>query len=217
MRGDRVVRALIRLYPREFRERYGRAMLAFHGERLHEGGTTWSRIVSDHLGSALAERVRSLSKRRRVDPTADSVPMLGQDIRFALRTLARRPIFATIVIGTIALGIGANSAIFSVVNGVLLRPLPFPEPDRVASFGHAPPTLLVSPPEYFDYARDLRSFETLAAYTLGEGNLATPDEPERVGLAAVSTNFSPSSVCGHSWDAPFCLTRIASCRRPSRC
>ena len=189
MRGDRVVRALIRLYPREFRERYGRAMLAFHGERLHEGGTTWSRIVSDHLASALAERVRSLSKGRRVDPTADSVPMLGQDIRFALRTLARRPIFATIVIGTIALGIGANSAIFSVVNGVLLRPLPYPEPDRVASFGHAPPTLLVSPPEYFDYARDLRSFEALAAYTLGEGNLATPDEPERVGLAAVSTNF----------------------------
>ncbi len=115
--------------------------------------------------------------------------MLGQDIRFALRGLARRPLFAAIVIGTIALGIGANTAIFSVVNGVLLRPLPYPEPDRVVSFGHTPPTLLVSVPEYFDYTRDLRSFERLAAYTVNEGNLATPDEPERVGLATVTSTF----------------------------
>jgi hypothetical protein len=57
------------------------------------------------------------------------------------------------------------------------------------SFGHTPPTWLVSVPEYFDYTRDLRSFKALAAYTLTEGNLATPDEPERVGLASVSSTF----------------------------
>ena len=189
MSTDRVIRALIRLYPREFRDRYGRAMLAFHRERVREGGATWPRIVSDHLTSALAEHGRSLSARRRADFSEGSTSMLGQDIRFALRALARRPLFATIVIGTIALGVGANAAIFSVVNGVLLRPLPYPEPDRVVSFGHTPPTWLVSVPEFVDYTRDLRSFEALAAYTMNEGNLATPDEPERVGLAAVSSKF----------------------------
>ena len=189
MSADRVIRALIRLYPREFRERYGRGMLAFHRDRVREGGVTWPRIIADHLASAVAEHVRSASERRPVDFNEGSTPMVGQDIRFALRALARRPLFATIVIGTIALGVGANAAIFSVVNGVLLRPLPYPGADRVASFGHTPPTLLVSPPEYFDYTRDLRSFEALAAYTVNEGNLTTPDEPERVGLATVSPTF----------------------------
>jgi putative ABC transport system permease protein len=115
--------------------------------------------------------------------------MLGQDIQFALRGLARRPLFAAIVIGTIALGVGANTAIFSVVNGVLLQPLPYLEPDRVVSFGYTSPTRLVSVPEYVDYTRDVRSFERLAAYTVNEGNLATPDEPERVGLATVTSTF----------------------------
>jgi len=189
MSADRVIRALIRLYPREFRERYGRAMFAFHRERVREGSAVWPRIVSDHLASAVSEHVRSLSESRRVDFNEGSTPMLGQDFRFALRALARRPLFATIVIGTIALGVGANAAIFSVVNAVLLRPLPYPEAGRVVSFGHTPPTWLVSVPEYVDYTRDLRSFEALAAYTLDEGNLATPDEPERVGLASVSPRF----------------------------
>ena len=188
MTADRVIRALIRLYPRKFRERYGCAMLAFHRERVREGGATWPRIVSDHLTSAVAEHVRSLSERR-ADVTEDSTPMLGQDIRFALRGLARRPMFAVVVIGTIALGVGANTAIFSVVNGVVLRPLPYPEPDRVVSFGHTPPTWLVSVPEYVDYTHDLRSFEALAAYTLNEGNLARPDQPERVGLSSVTSTF----------------------------
>jgi predicted permease len=115
--------------------------------------------------------------------------MLAQDIRYALRGLARRPLFAGVVIATIALGVGANAAIFSVVRGVLLRPLPYPEPDRVVTVGHTPPTWLASPPELFDYRRDVRSFDGLAAFTRSEGNLATPDEPERVAVAAVSPEF----------------------------
>jgi putative ABC transport system permease protein len=111
------------------------------------------------------------------------------DARFALRGLARRPLFAAIVIATIALGVGANAAIFSVVNGILIRPLPYPKADHVVSFGHNPPTWLASQPEFLDYKRDLRSFESLAAFTQSEGNLATEDEPERVALAAVSPEF----------------------------
>ena len=111
------------------------------------------------------------------------------DARYALRGLARRPVFAITVIATIALGVGANAAIFSVVNGILLRPLPFAEPDRVVSVGHNAPTWLASQPEFVDYQRDLESFESLAAYTNNEGNLATDEEPERVALAAVSPEF----------------------------
>jgi predicted permease len=188
MSGDRLIRALIRLYPAEFRQRYGPAMLAFHRERVREGAA-WPRIVADHLASASAERLRALRQPLRSDPNESPTPMLGQDIRYALRSLARRPLFAAVVIGTIALGVGANAAIFSVVNGILLRPLPYPDPDRVVSFGHSPPTWLASTPEFFDYKRDVRSFAFLAAYTQSEGNLATPDEPERVGLAAVTPEF----------------------------
>ena len=191
MSGDRLIRALIRLYPAEFRGRYGRAMLAFHRERSAEGKVGWGAIVADHLTSAAAEHLRVLRRPRAVDSDGSSLSMIGQDIRFALRSLGRRPLFAAIVIATIALGVGANAAIFSVVNGVLLRPLPYPNADRVVTFGHTPPTWLASAPEFFDYKRDVRSFEALAAYTQNEGNLATPDEPERVPLAAVSPEFFP--------------------------
>ena len=189
MSGDRFVRALLRLYPARFRERYGPAMLAFHRERAREGRGAWYRVAWDHLTSAAAEHLRELRQPLHVVSNVGSPSMVGQDIHFAVRTLVRRPLFASIVVATIALGVGANAAIFSVVRGILLRPLPYPEPDRVVAFGHKAPQWLASPPEYFDYKRDLRSFERLAAFTQNEGNLATPDEPERVSLAAVSPEF----------------------------
>jgi putative ABC transport system permease protein len=191
MSGDRMIRALIRLYPAEFRARFARAMLAFHRERVREGGTAWPRIVSDHLAAAASEHVRTLGRSRAAFAGDSATAMLGQDTRFALRALVRRPVFATIVVATIALGVGANAAIFSVVNGVLLRPLPYPEPDRVVSFGHTPPTWLASAPEFADYQRTVRSLKSLAAYTQSEGNLATIEEPERVGVAVVSREFFP--------------------------
>ena len=192
MKADRLIRALIRFYPAAFRERYGSAMLAFHHERLREGRLAWPRIVIDHLVSATAEQLRALRDRRRAvrsDTDAGRSSMLRQDIRYALRGLTRQPMFAAFVIATIGLGVGANAAIFSVVNGVLLRPLPYPDADRVVSFGHTAPSWLASAPEFFDYKRDVRSFESLAAYTTTEGNLSTPEEPERVAVAVVSPEF----------------------------
>jgi predicted permease len=164
-------------------------MLDFHDERIRESGAGWPKIVLDHLTSAAREHVRELARPTVVDFNGSSPLMIRQDVHFALRGLVRRPLFATVVIATIALGVGANAAIFSVVNAVLLRPLPYPEPDRVVSFGHTSPTWLASVPEFLDYERELRSFESLAAYTQSEGNLATPDEPERITIAAVSPDF----------------------------
>src|SRR5687768_8475326 len=87
---------------------------------------------------------------------------LAQDVGFALRILRRAPGFTAVVVGTLALGIGANTAVFSVVRSVLLRPLPFPEDERLAVVRHRAPSVNVdnfpsSAPEYVEYRDETRS------------------------------------------------------------
>jgi putative ABC transport system permease protein len=164
---------LLRLYPGEFRARYGRQMRDFHDARVREDGDAWPRIVGDHLTSATAEQLQAARP----------------DVKYALRGMVRRPGFAVVVILTIALGVGANAAIFSVVNGILLRPLPYRDVDRLIVLGHEPPYWLVSEPQYATYRDKVRSFESLAGYTNSEGNLSTNEDPERIGIAAVGLNF----------------------------
>src|SRR5689334_1411703 len=99
----------------------------------------------------------------------------GQDLGYAARGLARRPAFTSIVVATIAFGVGANAAIFSVVDGILLKPLPYPHAERVVSFGHEPPHWLASEPNFLDYRRELKSFDGLAAYTQTDATLTDGD------------------------------------------
>src|SRR6185503_4660007 len=169
----KLIDLLLRLYPAEFRARYARDMRDFHAERLNEPSAPLPRIVWDHLRSAAAEQLRAIKP----------------DVQYALRGMARRPGFATVVVLTIALGVGANAAIFSVVNGILLRPLPYRDADRVVTFRHEPPQWLVSEPQYATYRDRLQSFESLAAFWTGEGNLATKEAPERIADASVTRNF----------------------------
>jgi hypothetical protein len=94
---------------------------------------------------------------------------LRQDAGYGLRGIRRNPGFASIVVLTLALGIGANTAIFSVVQGVLLRPLPFAEPDRLvqlnqAARGAGQPFLGFSVPDFTDFRERSRAFESLAEY-----------------------------------------------------
>src|SRR3954469_14240290 len=100
------------------------------------------------------------------------VRTLLADLRYGFRVLFRAPGFAISVIAVLALGIGANTAIFSIVNAVLLRPLPFEQSDRLVRLFHVPPqatfpgmaTFSLSPANFLDWQRDSRSFSGLAAY-----------------------------------------------------
>ena len=106
-----------------------------------------------------------------------------QDTRFALRRLGKSPGFALAAMGTLALGIGANTAIFSVVSGVLLRPLPFADPDRLVQL-HAtfPPSGIgaVALPDLEEWRKQSSSFESFVAYTSRGKNLEGIAEPERI-------------------------------------
>src|SRR5262249_23875472 len=131
-------------------------------------------------------RVSSVHTHVRKEETMATVE---QDVRFALRSMARRPAFTAVVVATLGLGIGANAAIFSVVNGVLLRPLPFRDPAGIVHVEHEDPYWTVSEPEFRDYARDMRSFSRLSAFQSLSANLTGENEPERVTVTRVSDGF----------------------------
>src|SRR5215469_5597374 len=119
---------------------------------------------------------------------------LLQDIRYGARMLLKNPGFTAIAIVTLALGIGANTALFSVVNGVLMSPLPFPEPDRLITlFSQSPqsPRWSISYPNFLDWQRENRSFSALAAFRQDDFNLTGLGEPERLKTNMVSSTFFP--------------------------
>src|SRR3954469_293077 len=116
----------------------------------------------------------------------------GQDLRYALRSLAKSPGFTAIIVLTLALSIGANSAIFSVIEGVLLRPLPYREPDRITRVftrNKAFPKFPVNHWDLADFRRTARSFESLALYTRADLQLSGAGEPVRLGGFRVSGGF----------------------------
>jgi putative ABC transport system permease protein len=119
-----------------------------------------------------------------------SLDNLRQDLRLAARSLLRAPAFAAVTILTLALGIGANTAIFSIVNGVILRPLGYPHPEQLMYLTTQFTALgfdqfWVSPPEYFEFREMNQSFAAVGAYTAGEVNLTAGDRPLRVRSASV--------------------------------
>jgi len=122
---------------------------------------------------------------------------LIQDIRYALRQLRKSQGFTAVAVITLALGIGANTAIFSVVNGVLLRPLTFQDPGRLVRVWHVPPaksfpgmtTFSVSAANYLDWERQNHVFEGMAIYTFHGFTLTGSDKPEQVDACAATSGF----------------------------
>ena len=122
---------------------------------------------------------------------------LLQDVRFSLRQLRKSPGFTAVAVITLALGIGANTAIFSVVNGVLLRPLPFANPAQLVRVWHVPPaksfpgmpTFAVSAANYLDWERQNHVFAGMAIYSFRGFTLTGTDKPEQVDACSATSAF----------------------------
>src|SRR5439155_3753268 len=119
------------------------------------------------------------------------------DLKFAFRQLLKNPGFTAVAVLTLALGIGANTAIFSVVNGVFLRPLPFPASDRLVMIltihhqgdGTSQRWENVFDPDFKEWTEQNHVFEHLAAYGSGQATLLSGGEPKRIGSAEVTVDF----------------------------
>jgi hypothetical protein len=134
-----------------------------------------------HMEHRISDNQNALGSERKINVFAD----LLQDLRYGLRTLAKNPAFTTIAIVALVLGIGANSAIFSVVDAVLLRPLPFKNPNQLvmlwenaAHLGF--PRDTPSPANFLDWQKQAISFTGMAAMSERSFNLTGVGEPERL-------------------------------------
>jgi putative ABC transport system permease protein len=138
------------------------------------------------------------------------IEALWQDIRYGARTLRRSPGFTAVAVMTLALGTGASTGLFTIVNAVVLRPLPFAEPDRLVRFWESNPekgwpTFSASHPNFLDWRSQNRSFEHIAAIASASFTLTSSGDPEIVRARAVTNDFLPvlgaSPVLGRNFTA----------------
>jgi putative ABC transport system permease protein len=151
------------------------------------------------------EQTREMVRERRGLPILET---LGRDIRFGARLLARTPGFTLAAICTLALGIGANTAIFSVVDAVLIQSAPYPDPDRLVSIWEVSqksgePIPSVAPANYADYVRRADAFSSLAGYARGGFNLTGDGTPERVVVEEVTASYFATLGVRPMIGAPF--------------
>jgi predicted permease len=182
----RFYRWLLRLYPSSFRAEYGEEMRAIFAGRLARAKDAPSRLV---LGVAAVADVLPNALRTHLD-------ILRQDLRHTARSLSRSPGFAATAILVTALGIGATTATFSILDHVLIRPLPFPEPERLVrlwqdqSFrGYR--EMELSPPNYRDWKSRNRSFEAMGATMGFSANLVGRGEPRRLDGERATADLFP--------------------------
>src|SRR5262249_48443204 len=171
---------LLRLYPASFRHEYGAEMSAIFARRL-QGAGVLSRIAI--WCGTIADVV--------VNAALVHADIARQDLRYVSRTLRQSPGFAATAVTVVALGIGATTAAFSIVDFVLLRPLPFPEADRLAKIWEVHPgfpEMDLSPANYRDLKAAATSFETLGAYRGLAVNIAGSSEPQHIEGAVVTAD-----------------------------
>src|SRR5215510_1540689 len=121
---------------------------------------------------------------------------LIKDLRYGVRSFLKRPGFLVIALSTLALGIGATTAMFTVVNSVLLRPLQFPEPERIVLLESVNPAMGVdasnmSVPDVADWQQQSQSFDQIASFISGGAFVTLGDETERVRATSVTAEFFP--------------------------
>ena len=211
-------RLLLFAFPADMRRDFGDDMAVMFANQIEDArrsgrstGRLWIRAVADALFNGAAERLGA-NERQRVSHASGKRPggsgaakppgrrwrwwvhAFQRDIRHAVRVLAKQPGVTFVAILTLALGIGANSALFSAVNAVLLRPLPYDDPDRIMTVWEKRPNEgvmdnVVAPADYVDWAKMNTSFEGMAAMTSVSADLTGVGEPVRLFAGAVSPPF----------------------------
>ena len=198
-------RLLLRLCPADLRSQFGAEMEAIFLQSLERArglGKTriWRRAVVDVIRHGLGARQDSWQKRRRTSAYVEYespgfwMDTLRYDLRHAVRAMFRQKTTTAIILLTLALAIGANTAVFSSVHAVLLRPLPYSEPERLVQIYEKRPaegsfTNNVSPADYLDWARLNQSFVSIAAFSETAADLTGGGEPERLAGAGVTAAF----------------------------
>lgn len=180
----RFYRALLHLYPISFRREYGAELCALFEVRMRQTAPGLPR-----LAYWLATIVETCA-----NAAAAHWDVLRHDLRYTVRTLMRSPGFAVTAILVTALGIGANTAAFSVADFVLIRPLPFADPGRLVKLWERPPDggrFELSPPNYRDYQEQNRSFSAMGAFHGTSVNLVGQGEPERLTGSALTGDVLP--------------------------
>lgn len=178
--SERIYRGLLRLYPRDFRDEYGREMSLLFRARVREGGPRlWLQVLGDLLLLAPHEHWS----------------IVKQDVRYALRSWRRTPAIPAIALTALTFGMGANTAIFSVVHAVLLRPLPVREPGQLmllheTSTARNIDTSAASVPNYLSWKERARSLE-LAAFSGQTLTWTGTERPERLEALAATASFLP--------------------------
>ena len=201
--ADWVYRQLLRAYPRGFRALFGAEMIETFRQlrantRKRRGSLAvlilWLTVSWDTVSTGLAERKRMREPNRFRNP----VPYVLHDLRYGLRALRKNPGFAAAAVFTLALGIGATTTVFSQLNGMLIRPLPYADHEQLVQLSETAPgisSMDLSYPDFHYWQLHTEVFESMAAFDDARFALALEGRSERVEGAIVSTSvFSTLGV-----------------------
>jgi predicted permease len=197
-----LLRLLLRTYPREFRERFGADLEGDFAELLAARGhrVAWKFALADlRRAIPMTHSDDQRARQRRYVLTLGGESHMGTllfDLRHSIRALMKSPVFTAVTVLTLALGIGANSAIFSLVNAVLLRPLGYQEPERLMMIHEIipqskVPRFGVSPSDYLDLDQYQGSFTDLGVYRTRTMELSDTGSPESITVAQTSAAVFP--------------------------
>ncbi len=198
----RLYRFLLRLFPRDFREHRGQEMerlfLDMSGqwerERRRLGPRFWWALMWDTATEALAERLDRAREAVRMELSrslGEQMSTLVSDVRLALRQVRREPAYALMVLALIAVGIAGNVAVFRVLNGLFLRPLPFEAPEQLVDLDETAPAwdleyLSIAYRDFDTWRAENNTFQSMAVLDEGGGNLIADGPPRRVDYLLTS-------------------------------
>jgi putative ABC transport system permease protein len=205
-RAAAIYRALLVLGPRPLRERHAEEMEALFLDRLSEAhargrlarARVWQYAIWDLVRASLAQRLtRRVSIPRQREERR--LLMLGPDLRYTARWLTRQKFSTALVVSMLALGIAANVVVFGLLNGLFLRPFPFPHPDRLVYFNETAPkwnldVVGINYPDFVQWRKDAKLFDGLALFDQDSVNISDGTGAERIDAARVTYDFT--SVLG---------------------